>query len=161
MTITAAPESSTEKHVPRAENGLPSPADLPEASVAIYDGKCMFCTKQIKRIHRLDGKGRLAFVSIHDPYVAQEFPDLSYEQLLEQMYVVDKKGNRYGGAAAFRYFTRLLPALWILAPLMHIPFTLPLWQWCYMQVAKRRYKLSKDQGEVCEGTCEIHFGDKK
>ena len=43
--------------------------------------------------------------------------------MMEEMVVVDQQGNRYGGAAAFRYLTTRLPRLYVLAPLMHIPFT--------------------------------------
>ena len=42
---------------------------------------------------------------------------------------------------------------------MYIPFTLPIWQWMYMKVAERRYRLAgKDDCET--GNCEIHFGKK-
>lgn len=146
---------------------LPSPADLPNAIVVVYDGKCRFCTKQVTRLHRWDGGQRLAFISLHDPWVAQRCPDLTHEQLLEQMYVIDQRGRQYGGAAAFRFLTRKLPRLWILAPVLHFPFSLPLWQWCYMQVARRRYQLDKEQRaqagqeDACDGdACEIHFGKK-
>jgi predicted DCC family thiol-disulfide oxidoreductase YuxK len=98
---------------------------------------------------------RLSFVSLHDPLVAERYPDLSHEQLMEQMYLVTQSGHRYGGAAAFRYLTRRLPRLWVLAPLLHLPFSLPLWQWAYRQVAKRRYRWN--QKSDCGDTCEVHF----
>lgn len=162
MSSTTAQQSAqTEIATPVRENGLPSPADLPASIVVIYDGKCKFCTKQVKRLKQWDGKNRLSFVSLHDPFVRESYPDLSPDALLKQLYVISPTGTRYGGAAAFRFLTLRLPRLWILAPIMHIPFSLPLWQWCYLQVAKRRYRLSKDQGEVCEDdACEIHFGGK-
>ncbi len=145
-----------------SQNGLPSPTELPSAVVLIYDGKCQFCTQQVKRLHRWDGKERLAFISLHDPSVTAAYPDLTHEKLLEQMYIVDQAGNRHGGAAAFRVLTRKLPRLWLIVPLLHIPFSLPIWQWMYMQVARRRYQLSKDQGAVCDGdSCDIHFGKKR
>jgi predicted DCC family thiol-disulfide oxidoreductase YuxK len=77
---------------------------------------------------------------------------------MEQMYVVDRHGRRRGGAAAFRYLTRRLPRLWLLAPIMHIPFSLPLWQWGYRQVAKRRYKIAGKNDGGCDGdACAVHF----
>jgi predicted DCC family thiol-disulfide oxidoreductase YuxK len=138
---------------------LPSIQDNPEADVVIYDGDCKFCTGQVQRLAWLDGAGRrLAFISLHDPEVARRWPDLTYDMLMDQMYVVDRQGRRHGGAAAFRYLTRRLPWLWPLAPLMHVPFTLPIWQWGYRQVAKRRYKLM-GKTERCENdTCAVHFG---
>lgn len=128
----------------------------PNSDVLIYDAQCVFCSAQVKRIARWDTRGRLAFVSLHDPIVSERYPDLSHAQLMEQMYVVDQRDRRHGGAAAFRYLTRKLPRLFWLAPIMHIPFTLPLWQWGYRQVAKRRYKIAGKQ--ACDGdACEVHF----
>ena len=61
---------------------LPTPQELPDADVVIFDGNCAFCTKQITNLFRWDGKGRLAFVSLHDPLVKQNYRDLSHEKRL-------------------------------------------------------------------------------
>ncbi len=138
---------------------LPTPDERPAADVVLYDGDCRFCTSQVQNLAWLAGD-RLAYLSLHDPSVAKRYPDLTHEQLMEQMYLVTSEGKKYAGAAAFRYLTRKLPSLFVLAPLLHIPFSLPLWQWAYRQVAKRRYYLMgkmSDQG--CDGdACSIHFG---
>ncbi len=134
---------------------LPSPADLPAADVVIYDGHCRFCTNSVRRLHRLAGS-RLAFISLHDAEVERRYPELSYDQMMEEMFVVDRSGNARGGAAAFRYLTRRLPWLWPLAPFLHIPGSLGIWKFLYRQVAKRRYLMGKTAD--CEsGSCEIHF----
>ena len=142
-----------------AKRTLTSPEELPNADIVIFDGECQFCTGQVANLRRLDGKNRLAFVSLHEPLVQSRFPDLTHEQLMKEMVVVNQAGDRFGGAAAFRYLTRRLPALWILAPIMHIPFSLPVWQWFYRQIAKRRYMLNKKRGKSrCENDqCSIHF----
>lgn len=123
--------------------------------VVLYDGQCNFCTGQVKNLARLDGRDRLRFVSLHDPVVARDYPDLSFEQLMEQMWVIAYDGRRFGGADAIRYLSRQLPMLWPLAPLMHIPGTMPLWRYLYRQIAKRRYKIA---GRNCDegGTCSLH-----
>jgi len=117
---------------------------------------------------RLDGKNRLAFISMHDEFVAEQFPDLSYDQMMQQMFLIPSAGDkggyssqRLGGVIAIRYLSRRLPKLWILAPLMHFPFSLPLWQWGYAQVAKHRYKIAGKSGPPCDddGTCDLHFKD--
>lgn len=141
-----------------SQQALATPQQRPDADVVIYDGDCRFCTGQVERLARWDTGERLAFVSLHDPQVAERWPDLTHDMLMEQMYVVDRQGHRHGGAAAFRYLTRRLPRLWVLAPLLHLPFTLPLWQWGYRQVAKRRYKIAGKNGHQCDGdVCSIHF----
>ncbi len=102
-------------------------------------------------------------MSLHDPAVNDRYPDLTHEQMMKQIYVINQAGQRFGGAAAIRYLTRRLPRLWWAAILTHIPFTLPLQQWVYDIVAKRRYKIANKNGTVdCDnGSCDIHFGDKK
>jgi len=141
---------------------LPTPAQAPDADIVIYDGKCVFCLGQVRNLKKFDGKGRLAFMSLHDPTVADRYPDLTYDQMMEQMYVVSQSGEKYGGAEAIRYLSCRLPRLWLAAPFMHIPFSLPLWQWGYHQVAKRRYKIANRNGDDCDGgTCAVHFEDKK
>ncbi len=140
-------------------DGLPTVAERPDADVVIFDGDCNFCRSQVARLDRWDRAERLAFVSLHDPIVAERYPDLSHEQMMDQMYLIDGAGIRHGGAAAFRYLSRKMPRLWPLAPIMHIPFSLPLWQWCYKQVAQRRYKLAGKHS--CDGdACEVHFKSK-
>ncbi len=71
------------------------------------------------------------------------------------MYIVDQQGRRHRGAAAIRHLSRRLRRLWWLAPVLHIPFSLPLWQWLYRQIADRRYRFGTI--DSCEdGACAIH-----
>jgi predicted DCC family thiol-disulfide oxidoreductase YuxK len=131
---------------------LPDPNDYPAASVVIYDGQCQFCSRQVRRLARLDGKNRLSFLSLHDPRIESDFPALSHDELMEAMHLVEPSGTIHRGAAAFRLMTRRLPRLWILVPLMHLPFSLPLWQAIYHYIARRRYRMNCD-----EGTCQTHL----
>jgi predicted DCC family thiol-disulfide oxidoreductase YuxK len=142
-----------------ATAALPAPADRPDADVIVYDGHCRICTAQVRRLARFDRRGRLAFISLHDPEVARRWPELSHDDLMQDMYVVDGRGRKHRGAAAIRYLSRRLWRLWWLAPLLHIPFSLPLWQWLYRQVADRRYLFGK-VNECHDGACSVHFGPK-
>ena len=153
---------------PRNKAVFPSPEDFPNADVLIYDGQCVFCAGQVKNLMRLDGKNRLAFVSLHDDFVAERFPDLGYDQMMKQMYLIPSAGEaggyldkRIAGVDAIRYLTRRLPKLWILAPLIHFPFTTPIWKWGYSKVAKYRYKIAGKSNPQCDenGTCDLHFKD--
>lgn len=135
---------------------LPDPDALPSGDVVIFDGECNFCRSQVSKLHRLDWGGRrLSFISLHDPRVAERYPDLTHDQMMEQMYVIDAEGNQHGGGDAVRYLSRRLPLLWIAAPILHLPGTARLWRWLYGQVAKRRYKLA---GKSCENdVCSVHL----
>jgi predicted DCC family thiol-disulfide oxidoreductase YuxK len=123
------------------------------ADVVIYDGQCGFCRAQVDRLARWDGRGRLCFLSLHDPQVAERFPDLTHSQLMHQMYVVANNGRRYAGASAVRYLIRRLPRLWPLVPLVHFPLSLPIWQWLYRQIARRRDRLNPSYR--CDDACGV------
>lgn len=134
---------------------LPDPDDQPGADVVIRDGKCNFCRAQVERLNWFDMRKQLAYLSLHDPRVAERYPALSYDQLMEQMWVVTPENAQYGGADAGRYLSRKLPGLWWLMPILHIPFSMPIWRWIYRRLSQRRYGIS---GHTCddEGTCDLH-----
>jgi predicted DCC family thiol-disulfide oxidoreductase YuxK len=139
---------------------LPDPDACPGRAVLIFDGQCRFCSANVRVLRALDRGGRLAFLSLHDRRVAERYPDLSHDQLMQRMYLVDGAGERYSGAAAFRRLTRLLPWLWPLAPLLHLPFSLPLWSWLYDLVARNRYRFGRIE-ECDNGACAVHFGPRR
>lgn len=82
----------------QAKPMLPKVEDHPAADVVIYDGDCIFCQRQVARLHRWDGGNRLAFVSLHHPWVLEHLPQLSREALMREMYVVTPAGDTYAGA---------------------------------------------------------------
>ena len=142
--------------LPIVDSGLPDPDSRPGSHIVIFDGKCNFCQAQVRNLRRLDCcGGRLSFLSLHDPRVAERYPDLTHDQLMDQMYVIDTEGGRHGGVDAVKFLSRKLPLLWIAAPILHLPGTANLWRWLYGQVAKHRYKLA---GKSCDGdVCSVHF----
>ena len=124
----------------------------PTHDTVLFDGQCRFCRGQVALLRRLDLGRRLEFLSLHDPRVAEDVPEIPPEQLQQQMFVVDRQGQARGGAVAVRYLSRRLPLLWPLALLLHIPGSLPLWQAAYAFVAKRRMLLA---GRCDDGSCPL------
>jgi len=161
---------STTSATPETE--LPTVEMRPDADVVIFDGRCRMCTAQIRRLTWWDCQGHLAYASLHAPWVAERYPDLTHEMLMDRMYIVDQQGRRHGGAAAVRYLSRRLRRLWWAAPLLHFPGSLPVWRFFYDQIARRRYRFGVIEGhdtiggtvegtnegaDECEsGTCELH-----
>jgi predicted DCC family thiol-disulfide oxidoreductase YuxK len=135
---------------------LPHPNDRPGSSVVIYDSQCRICSAQIARLARWDRRQQLAFLSLHDSEVYRRYPDLSHDQLMDEMVVVDPQGTRHRGAAAFRYLSRVIPRLWPVGLLLRLPATLPLWQWMYRRFARWRYAFGR-KDTCADGSCEIHF----
>lgn len=127
-------------------------ATHPLRDTVLYDGKCRFCQRQIATLRRLDAAGRLQFTSLHDPSVAVDFPELSPQALETEMFVVDRLGRARGGATGWRYLSRRLPLLWPLAVVLHVPGSLPLWNWIYGLIARNRHRLA---GPCNDGTCRI------
>lgn len=127
-----------------------------EKPVVLFDGECNFCRSQIDLIRRMDGKDRLVMLSLHDPSVRERFPDLTKDQLMEQMWIVTADGRRFGGAFAVRYLATILPILWPIMPLMYIPYSMHVWQPLYRFVARNRYRIA---GRNCEegGACSFHY----
>jgi len=122
--------------------------------VVLYDGQCMFCTSGVKTISRLDLNHRLRLLSLHDPEVATAYPDLTHEQLMEQMWIVGANGQKYGGADSIAYLSTRLPMLYPLAPVLNFPGTMPLWRWMYRWIARNRYRIA---GKQCDnGSCSLH-----
>ena len=148
--------ATVERQQPGSALPLPTPVERPLADILIYDGHCRMCRAQVERLHRWDSRKSLAFLSLHDPQVASRFPDLSYDELMQQMVLVDGAGHRHRGAEAVRYLSRRLPRLWPLVPILHLPGSLPLWRWCYRRVANWRYRLG-GRVECDDGTCSVHF----
>jgi predicted DCC family thiol-disulfide oxidoreductase YuxK len=144
---------------PPNDTPLVTPSENPSGEVVIYDGHCKFCTAMVKNLASWDAAGRrLAFLSLHDPEVATRYPQLTYDQLMKEMYLIDRQGRIHRGAEAFRYLTTRLPRLYLLAPLVHIPFSLPFWRWAYQQVAKRRYRIMGKTADSCDHeACKVHF----
>jgi predicted DCC family thiol-disulfide oxidoreductase YuxK len=137
---------------------LPTVAENPQADIVLFDGHCMFCLVQSQRLARWDTRRRLAFLSLHDPEVESRFPDLTYDRLMEEMHVVDRQGRRHAGVAALRHLSTRLPMLYPLAPLLHLPFSTPLWRWAYRQIATRRYFfLGRTEAGCTSGACELHL----
>ncbi len=100
MTTETVPVNKTPSTSPAAKAAapldrtkLPSPADRPNADIVLYDGQCKFCLAQVSRLNRWDWTGRLAFLSLHDPSVAERWPQLTHEQLMKEMYIVAHSGQ--------------------------------------------------------------------
>lgn len=135
---------------------LTDPDACPGKNVVIFDGNCQFCQGQVQHLARLDLRRKLTFLSLHDARVAVRFPQFTFQQLMEQMWVVTPSGETHGGFFAVRYLSRQLVLLWPLALLWHIPGTAFFWHQLYALVARNRYRWNKVSS--CENnSCQIHF----
>jgi predicted DCC family thiol-disulfide oxidoreductase YuxK len=130
-----------------------------DKDVVIFDGHCKLCRAGIARLRALDWFSHFRYVPLQEVEIRENYPDLTHDMLMAEMYVVTRGGKRLGGAAAFRYLSWRIPLMWPIAPVLNIPGTLGIWSWLYKLVAKNRYRFGRI--EECEGgTCHLHFGPK-
>jgi len=136
---------------------LPGPEDRPGTSMVIFDGNCRICTGSVRILYRLDWGKKLSFLSLHDDAISQIAPDLTHDQMMKEMWVVDLNGRYHPGVKGIRYLSRRLVLLWIAVPVLHIPGTLPIWSWAYNKFASIRYRFGRNKDEDCGDACSIHF----
>ena len=140
---------------------FPTHEERPTSHVVIYDGKCNFCRQQMDRIHRFDRFEKFAYLSLHDDRVSSQWPDLTRDELMQEICVVTTEGKRHHGADAFRFIVSELPSLRWASWAMRIPFSMPLWRFLYRQFARQRYRLSGDcdcqpsASDRVELSCEV------
>lgn len=175
MTAVASQPTSAELNESgllgsRSDLRFPYPTERPPAIAVVFDGRCRFCTRQVRWLQRFDFGRRLSFISLHDPQVSQWWPALTYDMLMEQIYVVPPLAEQpdnlparnrwFGGILGVRYVAWRVPLLWPLALLLNIPGTLRFWQALYRWIARQRYRFGK-LGPACDpgGTCDLHFSD--
>ncbi|MGD0900042.1 MAG: DUF393 domain-containing protein [Thermoguttaceae bacterium] len=141
-------------------SSLPSPGARPQAAVVVYDAHCRVCSDMMNRLNRWDTADRLAYLSLHDPEVADRYPDLKHDDLMREIYLVDSDGNRHRGVAALREICRRVPRLRPFLPLFHLPGGARMMGWFYMLFARARYRFGRS-GACGDGSCQVHFGSTK
>ena len=137
---------------------LPDPDERPETDVVIFDGDCGICTAQVSKLPWWDYQQKLSYLSLHDSRVGERWPDFTHERMMQEMCIVDSRGNRHWGPEAVRYLTLRLRRLWWAMPLLYFPGSMLLWRPLYRWIARNRYRLSRWLGgKNCDnGSCQLH-----
>ena len=117
-------------------------------NTVFYDGMCPVCKKSKRTLERLDWLGRLKYADIHDRQFAEtELPDVTYADMLKQMYVKRPDGSYFGGYYAFRAMAPMLPLCWALVPFLWLPGAAFVGTRVYRFIAKNRFKYAKCDDE--------------
>ncbi|PYS93764.1 MAG: hypothetical protein DMF50_13135 [Acidobacteria bacterium] len=117
-------------------------APLRRPYTVLYDGDCAFCTRWRDRMARRDRRGRIEWLSVHDPSVGARFPGLDREDAMRQMYVHAPDGTLFKGADGWRELFGVLDGLRWLAALGRLPGAAAVMRAVYRYIAARRYRLS-------------------
>lgn len=88
-----------------------------------YDGGCGICRKTATVLHHLDMFRRCDIRDIVNnwPEINAQFPQLDRAASLDDMHVVTGSGHVYRGFDAYRSLAWVLPACWVLLPLLYLP----------------------------------------
>ena len=109
----------------------------------LYDGNCRFCASSVRRLKAIDCFDRLEPVNYHKvENLSALDPRLSRELCHSRIHLLEKNGALSGGFLALRRLSVLLPLLWPVAPLLHLPGIEKPGQALYAWVARHRYSCS-------------------
>lgn len=122
--------------------------------VVLYDGACVFCTRQAATARRL-GRGRVRVAPLQEELA--HLPWIDPEEAVRAMQLVDRDGRTYAGAAAVVRLLRLArPWLGALALAYHLPGVRQLADRVYAAVAARRYAIAGRVDPACaDGACGV------
>ena len=111
----------------------------------LYDADCGFCTQAVGVLGRIDRRRRVRILALQSEDARRHFR-LTEELALQQVWALDARGRRYGGAEAVNVV--LSAALGFPGPLWF--YRLPGVRWCqdriYRAVAANRYRLPGSTG---------------
>ena len=120
----------------------------------LYDGGCNLCRASVARVRRLDPRGRIELVDLHDPGVRSRFPQVDFDEAMRLMQAVDLSGHVYSGVEAWARIGMALPGWNLIAWLLLAPGIHFVAQHFYGWIARNRYRWNR---EICaDGTCALH-----
>lgn len=118
--------------------------------VVFYDEMCPVCKKSKRTLERLDWLKRLTYADIHNRRFADaELPEVTYADMLKQMYVKRPDGRYLGGYDAFRAMAAVLPLGWPAVPFLWLPGARFVGKRVYAWIARNRFKYAKCDNEFC------------
>jgi protein-S-isoprenylcysteine O-methyltransferase Ste14/predicted DCC family thiol-disulfide oxidoreductase YuxK len=135
----------------------------PNRYVVLFDGHCKFCTLGAKQLETLGKPGTLHLVSFQEPGVLDQFPGVSYDVCMRQMYLVVPDGRVFGGFESAVRAVATRPVLGWIAYGYYLPGVRWLCDVIYAAIAANRYRImgkAVAAGECDDGTCALHFPKK-
>jgi predicted DCC family thiol-disulfide oxidoreductase YuxK len=112
---------------------------------AIYDGNCVICKRTKAFIVRLDRHHQVKFVDLHQrDELAEQFPNISHEQAMGMIHVIDEKGRVYAGFDAVCRLFRQFPLTFPVYMLSRTPFLgRRVGEFVYHIIARNRYGINR------------------
>jgi predicted DCC family thiol-disulfide oxidoreductase YuxK len=121
----------------------------------LFDGSCSLCRASVARVRLFDRRGRIEFLSLHDPSAMHRFPSIDREEAMRSMQAVDKQLRVYTGADAWAQIGLRLPGWNLLAWILLVPGVRWMARLIYGWVARNRYRWNR--GVCADGSCTLHL----
>ena len=130
-----------------------TPPTRSEIWLVIYDGRCSLCIRSMTVLDYFDIGDRTEPVDFEREWdrVRTRAPSLTPEHALHAMQVLTPDGRRLEGFHAFQELTRIVPLLWPLAPVTHLPGANTIGPRVYEAVATERSRV----GPCSTGACRV------
>lgn len=86
--------------------------------IILYDPDCALCQRFKQAIEHLETENSFQFISVHEPATYERFSELSYEECLKEIHLIEKVGHYIKGKEAIEFIVKKLPAaqkfIWLL-----------------------------------------------
>jgi predicted DCC family thiol-disulfide oxidoreductase YuxK len=106
----------------------------PSRGWVFFDGDCQFCRRWAARLEPILAPRGFAFLPLQTPWVQRLYAP---NQLLDEMRVLLRSGETYGGADAIIALAKYVWWAWPLVALAHIPGVRRALRGAYRRVAAR------------------------
>lgn len=122
----------------------------------LFDGDCALCRDSAEAIRRFDNSGALELLDLHSPAARSRFPSLEFDDLLEELHVVDDVGRIFRGARAINQILRIQHGLrGLLSYLWYVPGFAWMADRQYKRIAKSRYQCAPSS-KSCNRASSAH-----
>lgn len=112
----------------------------PGRIAVLYDGACRLCRVSAEAVRMFDNSGAIDLLDFHDRENRAQFPDIQMENLMEELHVVDDRGQVWRGARAVNEVLRHQHGIrGVLAWLWYLPGFAWLADRQYKRIARSRY----------------------
>jgi len=125
---------------------MSGPPSDPRRGWILYDGDCGFCRSIVSHIHGIFAPRGFAFLPLQTPWVRAVF-NLLEEELLAEMRVLTRSGEKFGGADAIPVLAKYVWWAWLLVAFAYVPGARRMFRAAYRFIASRRHCIS--------GTCSV------
>ncbi len=118
--------------------------------VVLFDGGCPLCRRSARMLRTIDWLRGLECVDGTDAATRERVaPGLTEAAVLVEMYVVDKKGNRFGGYEGYLQIARVVPLMWPVGLLGRLPGLRQAGRAVYRVIAAKRIRRGRCIDQVC------------